>query len=99
MDWDEVLSDGLVSEIQNLDYKKDVYYININTYFIGKIIDKRHFQPRFFEINSVEIDSFSTFHNLFLVKSKNISRLKSVLHHYSYNSAADLLRKNIFYAE
>lgn len=99
LDWDEVLDDKLVNEINSLDYKNDVYLININTYLIKEVIDKRHFQPRFFEINSVEINPFSIFHNLFLINSKSIKKLKWILHHYSYWSIIDLFNKNKFYAE
>ena len=98
LDWDEVLDEKLIYEINSLDFKSDVYMININTYLIKKIIDKNHFQPRFFEINSVKVDSFSKFHNLFNIKSQNIKKLKWILHHYSYYSIQDLINKNIFYS-
>jgi len=76
LDWDEVLDIRLIEKINNLDFKNDVYSLNLNTYLINKVIDRNHFQPRLFEINSVEINSFSKFHNLFLIKSKNIRKLK-----------------------
>lgn len=99
LDWDEILDDKLIDEINLLDFKNDVYMININTYLIKKVIDRNHFQPRFFEINSVEVSSFSKFHNLFNIKSKNIQKLNWVLHHYSYRTIQDLINKNIFYAK
>lgn len=99
LDWDEVLDYKLINEINSLNFEKDVYMININTYLIKKVIDINHFQPRFFEINSVEIDSFSKFHNLFNIKSKNIKKLNWILHHYSYDSIQNLINKNIYYSK
>lgn len=99
LDWDEILDDKLVDEINLLKFEKDVYLLNINTYLINKVIDKNHFQPRLFEINSVEINNFSKFHNLFKINSDNKIKLSWIIHHYSYHSINDLLNKNKFYAK
>lgn len=76
VDWDEVLDNDLITEIKSLDFSSDIYLIQINTYLINQVIDKNHFQPRLFEINSVEISNFSTFHNLFKLISSNTKKLK-----------------------
>lgn len=99
LDWDEVLDDKLVDEIQLLDFKKDVYFINRHTYLIKEAIDRNSYLPLLFEANSVEVAPFETFHKLYNVKSKNTIKLKWVLHHYSYRSIQDLFQKNIFYAK
>lgn len=99
LDWDEVLDDILIYEINNIKFDKDVYLINRHTYFIKKSIDKNAYLPLLFEINSVEIAAFEKFHKLYNIKSKNIKKLKWILHHYSYWSCRDLINKNIYYAE
>lgn len=99
LDWDEVLDYELIREINNLDYTRDVYLINIQTYLMREIIDRNHFQPRLFEIGAVEINNFSKFHNLFLIKSKNIQKLAWKLRHYSYADMNELLEKSKSYAK
>ena len=99
LDWDEVLDDELIKEINNLGFKYDVYLLNINTYLIKKVIDKNHFQPRLFKINSVKIGALEKFHKLYEIKSKNIKKLKWVIHHYSYENIEDLFSKNKYYAK
>lgn len=98
LDWDEILSDALIQEIHHLDFKKDVYFINRHTYLIQQVIDRNSYLPLLFEINSVEIAAFDTFHKLYNVQSTNTQKLSWILYHYSYTSIDDLLRKNIFYA-
>ena len=99
LDWDEVLDDKLIEEINNLDFKNKVYLINRHTYLIKKTIDRNSFLPLLFEINSVEIAPFEKFHKLYNIKSKNIKKLKWILHHYSYVSIEDLFNKNKYYAK
>ena len=64
LDWDEILSEDLIKEIQTLDLQKDVYYINRHTYFIQKPIDKNSYLPLLFQIDAVEIAPFDIFHKL-----------------------------------
>lgn len=99
LDYDEVLDDKLIEEIKSLDFKKDIYMINRHTYLIKYPIDKNSFLPLLFEINSVEIAPFYIFHKLYKIKSKNIKKLKWILHHYSYETMDDLFNKNKFYAK
>jgi len=99
LDWDEVLDDKLIDEINNLDYKNDVYLINRHTYLIKNTIDRNAYLPLLFETNSVEIASFEKFHKLYQINSKNIKKLNWILHHYSYDSIQDLVNKNIYYSK
>lgn len=99
LDWDEVLDHKLIKEINNLDFKNDVYLINRHTYFISKIIDRNSYLPLLFKINSVEIAAFEKFHKLYSIKSKNIKKLKWILFHYSYKDIDELFKKNKFYAK
>jgi len=99
LDWDEVLDNKLTKEINNLDFKKDIYLINRYTYLIKKPIDRNSYLPLLFEINSVEIAPFEKFHKLYDIKSKNIKKLNWILHHYSYSSIEVLFNKNKYYAK
>lgn len=99
LDWDEVLDDGLIKEINNLDFKHDVYFINRHTYLVKHPIDRNAYLPLLFEVSSVQVAPFELFHKLYNVVSKNTTKLKWILHHYSYWSVRDLINKNIYYWE
>ena len=99
LDWDEVLDDQLIDEIKSQDFEKDIYMINRHTYLIKNPIDRNSYLPLLFETNSVEIAPFEKFHKLYKINSKNIKKLKSVLHHYSYGSIKDLISKNVYYSK
>ena len=98
LDWDEVLDEKLINEINSLEFKNDVYMINRHTYLIKNPIDRNAYLPLLFETNSVEIAPFEKFHKLYQINSKNIKKLKWILHHYSYESIKDLINKNIYYS-
>lgn len=76
LDWDEVLDDNLVIEINNLDWSKDIYLINRHTYLIKNPIDRNSYLPLLFRIACVEVNTFSKFHNLYKIHSKNVAKLK-----------------------
>jgi len=76
VDWDEVLDPKLIEEINNLDFKSDVYLINRHTYLIREPIDRNSYLPLLFETNSVEIAPFEKFHKLYNIVSKNRKKLK-----------------------
>ena len=99
LDWDEILDDKLIKEINDLDFKNDVYLLNRHTYLIKNPIDRNSYLPLLFEVNSVEIAPFETFHKLYNIISKNTKKLKWILHHYSYENIENLFNKNKFYAK
>lgn len=99
LDWDELLDNKLIDEINSLDFKSDVYMINRHTYLIKNPIDRNAYLPLLFETNSVEIAPFEKFHKLYQVNSKNIKKLDWILHHYSYESIKDLINKNVYYSK
>jgi len=99
LDWDEVLDYKLINEINSLNFEKDVYMINRQTYLIKQIIDRNAYLPLFFEVNSVEIAPFEKFHKLYKINSKNIKKLNWILYHYSYDSIQNLINKNIYYSK
>lgn len=99
LDWDEVLDDKLIDEINSSDFTNDVYMINRHTYLIKNPIDRNAYLPLLFETNSVEIAPFEKFHKLYQINSKNIKKLDWILHHYSYESIKDLINKNIYYSK
>jgi hypothetical protein len=70
------LDEKLVEEINNLNFKNDVYLINRQTYLVKNVIDRNAFLPLLFEINSVEIAPFKVLHKLYNVKSKNTKKTK-----------------------
>ena len=99
LDWDEVLDDKLVKEINSLKFIHDVYLINRHSYFVKHPIDRNSYLPLLFEVSSVEVAPFELFHKLYSIKSKNTKKLKWILHHYSYENLHSLVNKNIFYGE
>lgn len=99
LDWDEVLDNKLIDQINWLDFTNDVYMINRHTYLIKNPIDRNAYLPLLFETNSVEIAPFEKFHKLYQINSKNIKKLDWILHHYSYESIKDLINKNIYYSK
>jgi len=99
LDWDEVITDSLAEEINQLKWEKDVYLINRHTYFIKHPIDKNAFLPLLFETNSVEVNTFAKFHDLYRIHSQNTQKLSGILEHYSFDGVKDAMNKNIFYAQ
>jgi hypothetical protein len=75
LDWDEVISDGLASEINKLDMNNDVYLINRHTYLISRAMDSASYLPLLFESKSVEINTFAKFHDLYRIRSKKIKKI------------------------
>ena len=98
IDWDEVVTDGLVDEIRHLTWDADVYWIHRNKYLIREVIDRGGYMPLFFQVDSVEIGPFALLHDLYRVRSKNTKRLTGILEHFSYTSVSDIFRKTFFYA-
>lgn len=99
LDWDEVFDDALIENINQIDFSRDVYYINRHTYLLSSPIDRNAYLPLLFQIEAVEVAPFETFHKLYNVKSTNTMKLSGILHHYSYTSMRDLIQKNSYYAE
>ena len=98
IDWDEVLDDKLIEEINWLDFQTDVYMINRRTFFINQVIDRNAYLPLLFEVNSSEINTFQKFHKLYKVHSQNIKKLKWIMRHYSWMSMDNVIKKTLDYA-
>lgn len=99
LDWDEVLSDELVTELQNLNLQADVYKIERNTFFLGKVIDKWVFLPLLFKPEALEVGAFQALHDLYRIKSTSVQKLRNVIWHYSFGSFDDYLAKVSFYGK
>lgn len=99
LDWDELISDGLATEICALDSKQDAYLINRRTFLISEIIDRNNYLPLIFKPTAVEINTFHKVHGLYKIHTKKIQKLKGILYHYSYANIDDLLKKTIYYGK
>ena len=99
LDRDEVLSEELIKEINQVDYKHKVYMIKRDTYFLNKIIRKWELLPLFFEVNSVEINTFAAVHDLYRIHSKDKVILENPMNHFSYETVDEIVTKTLYYSK
>jgi glycosyltransferase involved in cell wall biosynthesis len=102
VDSDEVVSDELRAELQNLNADKNsVYMIPSKNYFNGKHIYSCGWYPdykaRFFNKSVTDFNSEAVHENVVL-DGRNIIYLKSPLLHYSYEGVDDFLKKMHLYS-
>ncbi|QWX82711.1 glycosyltransferase family 2 protein [Cellulophaga sp. HaHaR_3_176] len=98
LDAHEILSEGLISEIQDILSKTtnvDGYLLNSKHVFLGKIFEygheSRQYYLRLFKKDKVAFDTKKGFENI-IVKGNSI-RLKNHFFHYSGSFIGDFLKK------
>lgn len=99
LDRDEVLSEELIQEINQVKYDHKVYMIKRDTYFLNKIIRKGELLPLFFEVNSVEINTFAAVHDLYRIHSKDKVILGNPMYHFSYETVDEIVTKTLYYSK
>lgn len=104
IDADEVLTEELIEEIKTLPLdKENVYSINILPNYCGNWIRHSGWYPsykkRLYFSKEVKWDDREVHENLTWKGDKKIVKLDNELHHYSYRTAEDHIRKAKKYAE
>ncbi|MCK4935118.1 MAG: glycosyltransferase family 2 protein [Simkaniaceae bacterium] len=97
LDSDEVLTEPLALEIQNLELDPNkVYSISFNNYFNGKHIKWCGWYPdRHVRLYNKQMTNFTNdhVHEGIILKNLEEIKLKNPINHYSYTSISDFLRK------
>ena len=99
LDWDEVMSDALIWEIAEQTLTEDVYLLNRQTFFLGKVIDRGTFLPLLFRPEWLEVWAFKKVHDLYRIHSKKVRKLINPVFHYSFENVREAIDKTRFYAE
>jgi glycosyltransferase involved in cell wall biosynthesis len=99
LDWDEVISDDLAIEINELDLKRSLYMIDRQTFFLGKIISHNDRLPLLFRHGAVKVGAFKAVHDLYRIQTEDIQYLDYPLLHYSFSDVNDLIKKTSFYTK
>ncbi len=104
IDADEVLTPELIQELKNITLNKDcIYAINILPNYCGHWIKHSGWYPsykkRLYYSPEVQWDDRAVHENLRWSGDKKVVRLKEELHHFSYRSPEDHIRKGRHYAK
>jgi hypothetical protein len=102
LDWDEVISDSLIEEINNSNLDElDIFYLKRHTFFLDKIISWDEFLPLLYRPSFLHIWPHEKLHSLYRVAEDRWRHKYSKweILHYSFKDIEELIRKTSFYAK